>query len=253
MPRKKRAAGFYCGTSNIVLPVPNKDHFPEAFKDKSRLHYYASLFPSVEINSTFYKIPMPRTVERWAQEVPADFRFTFKLWRGITHEKELSYSIGDIERFADAVRMAGDKCGALLVQFPGSVKASRLRQVRQLLNDLQLTASLKKFDIAVEFRDAGWYAEPVYAVLEDLNVGIVIHDKPQSATPYIEQDVPFRYLRFHGPSGDYRGRYTEEELEDHSLSVSHWLSEGRRVYAYFNNTIGDAFGNAEYMKGVAEQ
>ena len=81
---------FYCGTSNVVLPVPNKTHYPKAYQDKSRLHYYASIFNSVEINSSFAKVPRAKTVERWADDVPENFRFTFKLWRGITHAKELA-------------------------------------------------------------------------------------------------------------------------------------------------------------------
>src|SRR4051812_48059362 len=79
--------GFYCGTSNVELPVPNKTFFPPEFQEKSRLCYYSSLFNTVEINSSFYRIPLPRTVEKWSSEVTDDFLFTFKLWREITHGK----------------------------------------------------------------------------------------------------------------------------------------------------------------------
>src|SRR5262249_30420523 len=52
---------FYLGTSGLVLPVPNKQHFPEEFKAGTRLSYYASLFNSIEVNSSFYKVPRPAT------------------------------------------------------------------------------------------------------------------------------------------------------------------------------------------------
>ena len=80
----QRLNNFYAGTSNIVLPVPNKSFFPPKYRDKTRLNYYASLFNSVEINSSFYKVPLPRTVEKWTTEVPPNFRFSFKLSKAIT-------------------------------------------------------------------------------------------------------------------------------------------------------------------------
>src|SRR3954465_7391011 len=107
MKREKHL--FYCGTSNVVLPVQNKGFFPPEFQDKTRLNYYASLFNSVEINSSFYKIPMGRTVEKWANDVPHNFRFTFKLWREITHAKELNYTPADIHRFMQSINFAGTK------------------------------------------------------------------------------------------------------------------------------------------------
>jgi uncharacterized protein YecE (DUF72 family) len=59
-------AAFYRGTSNIELVEKNKQAFPPEFRSKSRLAYYSSLFNSVEVNSTFYKLPLPATLERWA-------------------------------------------------------------------------------------------------------------------------------------------------------------------------------------------
>lgn len=81
---KKKRGELRIGTSNVVLPF-NKSKFPEEFKQKTRLGYYASLFNTVELNSTFYKLPMARTFGKWASEVPEDFRFSIKLWKEITH------------------------------------------------------------------------------------------------------------------------------------------------------------------------
>ncbi|MEJ7692980.1 DUF72 domain-containing protein [Daejeonella sp.] len=90
---------FYSGTSGMALPVPNKAAYPPEFQERSRLGYYAHLFNSIEINSSFYKIPMARTVAKWAAEVPDDFRFTYKLWRDITHVKEFLFKDEDVHRF----------------------------------------------------------------------------------------------------------------------------------------------------------
>src|SRR4051812_17153306 len=94
---------YYSGTSNVMLPVPNKSFFPIEYRDKSRLHYYATFFNSVEINCSFYKVPMPRTIERWANDVPEGFRFTFKLWKGVTHAKELNYNSADVRSFMQVI------------------------------------------------------------------------------------------------------------------------------------------------------
>src|ERR1700750_2709537 len=112
---------FFAGTSGMVFAEPNKSAFPPAFRDQSRLAYYASLFNSLEVNSSFYKVPLATTVQRWATEVPDDFRFTFKLWREITHVKGFDYRPEDVHRFMQVIAQAGDKKGCLLLQFPPSL------------------------------------------------------------------------------------------------------------------------------------
>lgn len=235
--------GFYCGTSHITLPVPNKAHFPPEFQDKTRLNYYASLFNSVEINSSFYKIPMGRTVEKWANDVPANFCFTFKLWREITHAKELNYIPADICRFMESINFAGTKKGCLLIQFPASIKFFYFHKLRKLLEDIQATELASGWKLAIEFRDKSWYRDSVYQLLENHATAIVVHDMPASSTPLIDMQSNFVYLRFHGEKGDYRGTYTDEFLQEYAVYIRDWMGEGKPVFAYFNNTMGEAVHN----------
>jgi uncharacterized protein YecE (DUF72 family) len=241
---KKKETKFYCGTSNIELPVPNKTFYPEAFQGKSRLCYYSSLFNTVEINSTFYKIPMAKTVEKWANEVPPNFRFTFKLWQGITHAKGLNYNAEDVYRFLQVVNNADSKKGCLLVQFPASIKFSYFHKIRQILDDIVATGIASEWKLAIEFRDKSWYNDTVYEMLEKYDASIVVHDMPASATPLIDMQKSFVYLRYHGEQGDYRGGYTDDFLAEHAANIKDWLDDGLPVFAYFNNTIGDAVHNA---------
>lgn len=243
-----KSTRFYCGTSNVELPVPNKTHFPPEYQDKSRLCYYASLYNTVEINSSFYKIPLPRTVARWATEVPDDFRFTFKLWKGITHARELIYDAADIERFFTAIDSVGDKKGCLLIQFPASIKASLFQSFRGLMDDVHSVSEGSGWKIAVEFRDRSWYCDNVYQLLEQYRTAVVVHDMPASATPLIDMDAGFVYLRFHGEKGDYRGSYEEDFLHEYAGYIHDWVAEGKHVYAYFNNTIGGAVANAQMLQ-----
>lgn len=246
------ASGVFCGTSNIVLPVPNKTFFPEDYRDKSRLHYYASLFNSLEVNSSFYKIPMARTVGKWADDVPDDFRFTFKLWQGITHTRELLYATEDIDRFLQAVNAAGSKKGCILVQFPASIKYSRLNTVRRLLGYLAHKALPQAWRIAVEFRDKSWYNDHVFGFMEETKLGLVQHDMPASAPGVPDLLSDFAFLRFHGPAGDYKGGYDTDFLEAYADDIRGLAAAGKTVFAYFNNTIGDAVHNALTLKTLLQ-
>lgn len=255
MDSENRNSGvFFCGTSNVVLPVPNKTHFPPEFQNFSRLKYYSSLFNSVEINSTFYKLPMERTVARWTEEAGPHFRFTFKIWREITHNKELSYKREDIGKFFSVISACKTSRGCILIQFPGSIRASYFQKVRQLLDEISGSKAREDWRLAVEFRDKSWYTDALYEMLERHGACIVQHDMPKAFTPQVDMDLDFQYLRFHGEKGDYRGGYSREFLEDHAEIILSRMKEGKTVFAYFNNTMGAAVHNAldldVYVKNV---
>jgi uncharacterized protein YecE (DUF72 family) len=237
-----RKGNFYSGTSGLVLPVKNKQAYPPQFQDKSRLTYYATLFSSLEVNSSFYKLPMERTVIKWAGEAPDGFQFTFKLWQGITHNKGLVYDPQDIERFIQVINRIGDKKGCLLVQFPPSFGIDAYL-LEKLLADLQQTDSQQAWKVAIEFRNRSWYQDEVYELLNRYNAAIVLHDLPASATPMQIGEAGFAYLRFHGPAGGYRGSYADDFLYEYAQYINEWLADGKDVYVYFNNTMGDAVKN----------
>ena len=241
---------FFSGTSGVVLPVPNKQFFPPEFQDKSRLNYYASLFNSVEINSSFYKVPQAITVGKWAESVPENFQFTFKLWREITHTKGLAFNPQDVDRFIETINAVGEKKGCLLVQFPPSLKISGARQFEKLLSSIVQADAERQWKVAVEFRNQSWYHEDIYELLEQVGIGLVIHDKPLSVTPLYDITEKFVYLRFHGPSGDYKGNYTDDFLYEYAEYIQEWNNEGKVVYVYFNNTMGNAVKNLMTLNGI---
>src|SRR3712207_4085015 len=89
---------FLSGTSGLALSIP-QSQYPLEYKGASRLTYYGSLYNSIEINSTFYKLPKAATVLKWGETVPAHFRFTFKLPKSITHNKGLTFNSEEVEAF----------------------------------------------------------------------------------------------------------------------------------------------------------
>ena len=244
---------FYAGTSGLVLPVPNKQFYPEEFKDKSRLTYYASLFNSIEINSSFYKVPLASTVRNWATQVPDDFVFTFKLWRDITHNKGLAYDPDHVKRFMEVINNIGPKKGSLLVQFPPSLKVIMLPQLEKLLADIAEADPEQTWKVALEFRHSSWYHEDVFELIDHFGFQVVIHDKPGSAPGMVESDAAYRYVRFHGPKGDYRGQYEDDFLYEFAENIQDWLAEGKTVFAYFNNTMGEAVKNLSLLNAVVNE
>jgi uncharacterized protein YecE (DUF72 family) len=237
---------FFSGTSGLVLPIP-QSLYPPDFQGKSRLTYYSSLFNSLEINSSFYKIPKASTVSKWAESVPDSFQFTFKLSKTITHAKGLNFNPDDIGEFLQIISAVGRKKGCLLIQFPPALRVENLRQLQKLLAHLRAKMQDNMWKVAVEFRNSSWYNENVYELLDEHNVSLVIHDLPASATPLTESTVRFRYWRFHGPGGKYRGSYPDDFLHEHAQQMGEWISEGKEIYFYFNNTMGDAVKNLQTL------
>jgi len=240
------------GTSGIVVPGP-KDSFPAEFQHKSRLNYYNSLFNTLEVNSTFQKIPMLSTFEKWALDVTEEFQFTIKLWKEITHVKQLNADPENIDTFFNAANHIGNKKGCLLVQFPGSITSQYSAQIEQILLRLQKSDPAGQWRKATEFRSVTWYSSEIYKLLDKYDASMVLHDMPKSKNLELNKGEKFIYFRFHGPKGDYRGSYSIDFLEEQAEKIRSGLNDGKDVYAYFNNTMGNAFENAMSLKAMVEK
>lgn len=243
------ASKFYSGISGVALPVP-KSQYPIEFQDKSRLHYYASLFNSVEVNSIFYKLPRSSTVVNWRESVPDNFRFTFKVSKTITHVKGLDFKNEDVDAFVQTVAHIGNKKGCLLAQFPPSLKIDKLNELHNLLEVLGEATHNSEWRIAMEFRDLSWYEREVYEMLEEFKVSLVVHDIPASATPLNTITGNFIYLRFHGPEPRYRGDYQDQFLMKYAGYIKTWIIEKKTIYVYFNNTMGAAIKNLQTLNSI---
>ncbi len=248
---KQSRGALRVGTSGIVVPG-NKQSFPLAFQDKSRLSYYASLFNTLELNSTFYKTPMPSTFEKWSQEVPSDFRFTVKLLKDITHVKNLSVDPETIAAFLRTATHLGPGKSCLLIQFPASITSDFIKGVEKVLKIIHQLDKDGAWQKVVEFRHRSWYTKPTLRLLARYQAATVLQDMPRSNNLDAIVDGPVGYFRFHGPKGDYRGSYDETFLKEQANKIQLLLQGGRDVYVYFNNTMGDAFNNAMLLKRLVD-
>jgi uncharacterized protein YecE (DUF72 family) len=236
---------YFGGLSGLVIDIP-KYRFPPPFENASRLTYYASHFNSIEINSCFYKVPTPKTVQTWVDSVPDDFRFTFKLWQNITHNPGFVFERSDVELFMNAITPAKEKKGCLLLQFPPKLGREGLAILKSLFITIK-SIDQSGWPLAVEFRNPTWYHQRTYELLNAYHVALVIQDIPRSATPLIDQLEEFVYVRFHGPNGDYKHGYEDHFLYEYSIYIKDWIEEGKTVNVYFNNTAGDAFKNLKTL------
>ena len=184
--------------------------------------------------------------------VPGNFRFTFKVSKTVTHVKNLDFAVKDVTDFIKTVEHVGDKKGCLLAQFPPSLKIESLDRLQDLLEVLGEATENSGWRLAMEFRNSSWYEREVYELLEEFDVSMVIHDIAASATPLNAITGNFIYLRFHGPEPRYRGSYTNQFLQQYAGYIDQWRKEGKTVYAYFNNTVGDAVGNLITLNGFVQ-
>jgi uncharacterized protein YecE (DUF72 family) len=237
------------GISNVVVPGSKKT-FPPSFQSGSRLHYYSSIFNTVEINSSFYKIPLRTTFEKWKNDVPGNFQFSLKLSKEVTHTKNLDSDLSSIRSFMEAASGTGNKKGCILIQFPGKITLDYFDKVEQILYELQQYDPSHKWRIAIEFRDTSWYTGETSELLNTYKAAIVLHDFKKAKLFAVMSRADFVYIRFHGPRGDYRESYTAGFLQSKAEAIRNWMDEGKDVYVYFNNTMGSAFENARLLQSL---
>jgi uncharacterized protein YecE (DUF72 family) len=222
--------------------------YPQSLRSDDWLRYYARNFDTVELNSSFYRIPAPHLVRGWQERAPVRFRFAVKLWRGITHYRKLKNCSKYLSAFlASAEELESRRRGPLLIQLPPN-QGKDLDRLKRFLDDLK-DESKSLWKIAVEFRNPQWLCDEVYELLDRRRAAVCIHDMPGSVTTE-PNDASFVYVRRHGSGrGRYVGRYTAAEIEADACRVGKWLRDGRSVYVYFNNDVkGYAIENAQQLK-----
>lgn len=138
----------------------------------------------------------------------------------------------DVSSFMEAIRLPESQQGCLLVQFPPSLQKNSLPQLAGLLDML----STHTWPVAVEFRDPSWYKEDVFEPLYPHHAAMVLQDMPKSATTVEITADQLVYLRFHGPSGNYKGSYSESFFFEYVSYINEWQEKGKSVYANFNIT-----------------
>ena len=122
--------------------------------------------------------------------------------------------------------------------------------LQQLLERIKQSDPQQDWNLAVEFRNRTWYTPEIENLLSQFQTTRVLHDMPASKIMETTGDLPFVYLRFHGPEGDYKGGYAQAFLAGWADRIAGWLCEEKDVYVYFNNTIGDALADLSQLQAL---
>jgi uncharacterized protein YecE (DUF72 family) len=203
---------------------------------KKWLGYYASVFDTVEVNNTFYRLPEASTFASWKQQTPTGFIVAVKASRFLTHIKRLKDPEEPIERLFSRAKALGPRLGPVLYQLPPNFfrNEENLERLDLFLRALPRRINRRRVHHVVEFRHPTWYCDETYGLLERHHATLCLHDKRGSSIfePFVG---PIVYVRFHGTSGHYAGGYPDDHLKRWASILGNQWNRGRELYAYFNN------------------
>jgi uncharacterized protein YecE (DUF72 family) len=214
--------------------------YPEGTRPADYLTIYARGFDTVEVDSTFYAIPVAKTVRGWAQRTPNDFVFALKLPQEITHERRLRNADDLAAEFFDRVRELGPKLGPVLIQLGPDFGPTELPAVAQFLPKLP-----RDIRFAIEFRQRGWIHDGVLALLAEHHVALALSDgrwipRKQMMQLATRPTADFLYVRWMGADQsivDYSRIQIDRsrELETWTGVLWPYAEQGREVFGYVNN------------------
>jgi uncharacterized protein YecE (DUF72 family) len=201
--------------------------YPKGLPARRWLEHYTTLFDTVEVNTTFYRLPTVSAVAGWVEQTPDDFLFAVKASRFLTHMKRLTDMGRPLQRFTDRIDplVRSPKLGPVLWQLPESFRRDDERLAAAL-------AGLPPGRHCFEFRHESWFADEIYELLRRHAVALVIGDDPRRPFQTRELTADFTYVRFHHGGGD--GNYSHRQLGAWARRIEEWRRRGD-VYAYFNN------------------
>ena len=236
---------IHIGTSGWHYPHWRGTFYPPEMKSGQFFEYYAQNFQTVEINNSFYHLPLVKTFQQWKENSPPDFIFALKASRFLTHMKKLKDVDAALSEMLERFSALGAKLGPIVFQLPPRwrVNAPRLAEF--------LSKLPRRFRYAIEFRNPTWHVPEIYTVLEKFNVAFCIFDFGSLHSPaQITSDMV--YLRLHGPEDTpYSGLYSSRQLTEWADSISAWAGQVKAIYCYFDNDqAGYAARNAADLQHI---
>lgn len=216
------------GTSGWQYRHWKKSFYPEDLRRTDWLGYYAGIFNSVEVNSSFYRLPEAHVIQQWGECTPEGFLFAVKAPRTITHFKKLKNCEQQLDTMMARLEAFGARLGPVLFQLPPRWRCNP----RRLADFLAMLPRDGRY--AFEFRDPSWHCEEVYAMLGEYRTAFCIYDLDGQMTP-LETPGDFVYLRLHGPRSAYTGNYRAQALRTWFGRALGWQRKNKEVYVYFDN------------------
>ncbi len=270
-----RAAEIRVGISGWTYAPWRGAFFPKGLPQRRELAYVSSIFPTIEVNGTFYSLQRPDTFAFWAEQVPNDFIFAVKGPRFITHIKRARDAAVPLANFfASGLLRLGPKLGPILWQFPpnfrfdpdvmrkflallphDTVAAARLARKhdhRLKARGWLKTDAIRPMRHAIEIRHESFVDAAFVKLLREHDVALVCADTV--AWPRLmDLTSDFVYCRLHGSTELYRSGYESDALDEWARRIRAWaagepMRDGefaappnrrqrpRDVFVYFDNT-----------------
>jgi uncharacterized protein YecE (DUF72 family) len=216
------------GTSGYAFKEWKGSFYPQDLKDDAMLGYYASKFPTVEINNTFYRLPREHVLQDWASQVPDPFTFSIKASQRITHHARLKPECASAVEFLlkNTSALAG-RLGPILFQLPPNLK----KDVPRLRAFLETLPADRRYTI--EFRHESWFDDETFDALRERDIPLCIVEQPDFASPVVST-ASWGYARLH------RFDYDEAMMAGwvQRLAAQPWSE----AYVYFKHDEGIGSG-----------
>jgi uncharacterized protein YecE (DUF72 family) len=212
---------LFAGTSGFSYATWKGKFYPASLPGSKMLAYYAQRLNGVELNGSFYRTPPETTLQKWAADVPAEFRFCMKANRGLTYSAEAFDKIGLARIFTERIATLGVRLGPVLLQFPPT------RQKNVALLDSLLAALGRR--AAVEFRHESWFDDDTYHVLREHSGALVVTDEekwPRAPLVDVSSVAYFRLRRGYAVAASFRPWIAE---------VRSALAAHEEVHVYFRH------------------
>jgi uncharacterized protein YecE (DUF72 family) len=235
------AKRLLAGASGYSFKEWKGSFYPQKIKQEDMLRYYSERLPTVEINSSFYGLPKISVLEKWANNTPADFCFTIKAPKQITHIAQLKADAAaeSVHLLYQNLVALGAKRGPVLFQLPPSLKKDmpRLKEFLALLP--------QGHRAAFEFRNDSWFCDEVYSALKDSGSALCLSEREgMDEPPPLVETADWGYIRLR------LEKYTEDDLKHWAgkLHTTKW----KRITAYFMHEP-TAPGYAQTLMRVAAE
>jgi uncharacterized protein YecE (DUF72 family) len=216
--------------------------YPETLPQKNWFQYYSQHFNTLELNTTFYRFPILKSLENWYNSSPAEFLFAVKVPRLITHYKKFNDCKRLIDDFYNLVTKGlKEKLGPVLFQLPPNFTYTSERL------ELIIKSVYKEYNNVIEFRHESWWKQKVFTQLRKENITFCGIDYPDLNNSAIVTNK-LAYYRFHGRPKLY---YSQHKICDLKIVADTLLGNKKvsEAFVYFNNTATKAaIRNARWLK-----
>ena len=210
--------------------------YPKQAKPKDFLRIYSSAFDTVEIDSSFYRIPNQFMISQWNKNTPANFLFCPKFPKKVTHDFKLQNTGSTVNFFYKTIAGLGDKLGPIVIQLPPSFKYEKRFSILQNFITSDLKTAL--FRHAVEFRHKSWFKDDVYRFLESNNVSFCWSITQYVTTP-TKVTSNFIYTRMVGERDITKFNATQKDrtkqMNEMSEAVKSSIGSVDDAFIFFNN------------------